>query len=320
MKIVFDHVESHERERLEEAFKGHELIFLNAPLSGTIPPDTEILSVFVDSKVTREMIESTPNLKCIATRSMGFDHIDREAAKGRVAVVAVPSYGVHTVAEFAFALLLSLVRKIEVSHARLKEGRVDHSASQGIDLFGKTLVVVGTGKIGKNMARYGKAFGMNVALCDAFPDVAFAAEIGSAYGELQSLVAHADVISLHVPLLPATAHMINESIFAKSKKGAILINTARGGVVDTAALKRALESGQIGGAGLDVFEGEAVLFGKDSTATPESDAAKALLQMPNVIMTPHIAYDTKEAKREILETSIGNITAFITGSPINKVV
>lgn len=326
MRIVFDKMEAHERDMVEAALSGHTLTFLDTPLTkdDVIPTDTDVLSVFVSSSVTRAHMEQAPQLKMIATRSMGYDHVDSIAAKERgVALSNVPAYGTHTVEEFAFALLLALSRKVYPAYLRLRdESRVDPISSEGFDLYGKTFGVVGTGKIGKNTARLGAAFGMQVILYDVVTDEAFAKEIAAPYESLESLVSKSDIISIHVPLLPTTTHLFNRDLFAKTKRGAYLINTSRGGVVDTVALLEALTRGHLRGAGLDVFEGEKELFGADAGAadlTAAAAAAHSLLAMPNVVMTPHIAYDTTEAKREIVKTALENITSFIGGTPKNTV-
>lgn len=326
MHIVFDKVEPRERLYAESLLKDHRLTFLDVAIGAEtpIPGDADIVCVFVSSRVVRAHMDQAPNLKLIATRSMGFDHIDLVTAKERgIAVATVPAYGVHTVAEFAFALLLSLSRNILPAHQTLKtERKVDAIATEGFDLYGKTLGVVGTGKIGKSVARIGKAFTMQILLNDAMKDDAFAQEIGASYVELAALMSQSDVISIHVPLLPATKHLINAEMLAQCRPSAILINTARGAVVDTVALRNALESGKLAAAGLDVFEGEKEVFGAEvgtHSMSTEAEAAIALLSMPNVIMTPHIAYDTREAKHEILETSLDAIVSFIAGQPKNLI-
>lgn len=332
MQIAFDAVEVGEEALYRKAFPDHELTFLDAPLRS--PHDdihaAEILSVFVSSSVTRDIIDSMPKLKSIVARSMGFDHIDRAAAKERhITVQYVPAYGARTVAEFAFALILALSRKAYSAYDRLRtEGTTDVKDFEGFDLAGKTLGVVGTGKIGKNMVRIGKGFDMHVLLCDAMPDELFAKEVGCDYCSLEQLVAESDVVSLHVPLLPHTKHLINESVLAKFKRGSYLINTARGGVIDTKALVQALKNGTLAGAGLDVVEGERALLdetsllGKDHNDVQEFQelvAAHALVDMPNVVMTPHIAFNSREAKREILDVTVKNILSFVTGAPENVV-
>lgn len=326
MHIVFDSVEQRARALIEKALAGHTLTFLDTALTKdhVLPADTEILSVFVSSSVTRAHMEQAPNLTHISTRSMGYDHIDCAAAKERgISVSYVPAYGAYTVAEFAFALLLGLSRKAYPAYMRLKgEGSVDAAASEGFDLHGKVFGVVGTGKIGKNAARIGKAFGMQIVLYDVMQDAQFAQDIGATYLPLEALVAQADIVSIHVPLLPTTEHLFNAALFAACKPDLVLINTSRGGVVDTIALRDALTSGHIGAAGLDVFEGEREIFGADkgkAALSPEAQAAHDIIERPNVLITPHIAYDTVEAKLEIVTTALEGIMAFIAGTPKNTV-
>jgi D-lactate dehydrogenase len=332
MRILFDKTEPAEQALYREMLTGHELVFLDSPIRAVVPElaTADILSVFVSSSVTKEMIAAAPALKCVVARSMGFDHIDRAACKERGIVVSyVPSYGTRTVAEFAFALLLALSRKAYAAYDRLRtDGTTDVKDFEGFDLAEKTIGVVGTGKIGKNMARIARGFDMTVILCDAYPDEAFSKEIGSSYCALEDLVSRCDVVSVHVPLMPQTQHLINADVLAKFKKGAYLINTSRGGIVDTRALVDALKNGQLGGAGLDVIEGERALMDETSLLSDEHKdvkefqelvAAHALLDMPNVILTPHIAFNTREAKREIAETAAKDILAFVNGAPVNAI-
>lgn len=332
MKIVFDAVEPGEEALYKEALTGHDLTFLNEPVRAPREDirEAEVFCLFVSSSATREIIDSMPNLKTIVARSMGYDHVDLAAAKERgITVQYVPAYGARTVAEFAFALILNLSRKAYAAYDRLREeGTTDVKDFEGFDLAGKTLGIIGTGKIGKNMARIAKGFDMQVVLCDAFPDEAFAKDMDSHYCTPEDLVAECDIVSIHVPLLPETKHMINAAVFAKFKPGSYLINTSRGGVVDTKALVEALKNGTVAGAGLDVIEGERALLDetallddehKDVQEFQELVAAHALVDMPNVIVTPHIAFNSREAKREILDVTVQNITSFIAGSPQNTV-
>ncbi len=332
MRILFDAVETDEQNFYRSELPEHELTFLDTPLTAVRDElqNADILSVFVSSSVTPEMIAAMPTVKAIATRSMGFDHIDKAACKERgITLTYVPSYGTRTVAEFAFSLILALSRKAYAAYDRLRtDGTTDVKDFEGFDLAGKTIGVVGTGKIGKNMARIARGFDMKVEICDSFPDESFAKEIGSTYCSLEELVAASDIISIHVPLMPQTQHLFNADILAKCKPGAYLINTSRGGVVDTKALVDALKRGHLAGAGLDVIEGERALMDETSLLSEshqdvnefqELVAAHALLDMPNVILTPHIAFNTKEAKREIATVTVANIQAAIAGTPQNTV-
>jgi len=287
--------------------------------------------VFVDYRITRDVLASVPNCKLIATRSAGYDHIDMDAARERgIEVVRVPHYGTRTVAEYAFALLFALSRHAFHAYGDLKDNDLpdDLSVYEGFDLCGKTLGVVGTGAIGKNVCEIGQGLGMNVVAYDVHPDEQFAATCDVTYGSLEMLLSLADVVTLHVPSIPATHHLIDETRFAQMKHGSYLINTARGEVVDTTALLKALQHGKLKGAGLDVLEGEHELFEEaELIARPGVDAAMwrqlvenhMLIGLPNVIVTPHIAFNTKEAKREITDTTIANITAWSNGRVQNRV-
>jgi D-lactate dehydrogenase len=325
MKIVFDAVEDDTRKLFEEELASHELVFLEQITPEVLQKvsDARILSVFVSSPLTRAHLEAVPTLGLIAARSTGFDHIDTAYAKERGIILAtVPSYGARTVAEYTFALILALSRKAYAAYDRLRmDGTTDVKDYEGFDLAGKRLGIIGTGTIGKNVARIARGFAMELALFDLRPDEAFAREIETSYTRLENLLGISDIISLHVPYLPATHHFVNEAFFAKCKEGSYLINTARGAIVDTPALVRALKEGRIAGAGLDVIEGERELLDetallsdehKDIEAFQRLVAAHALLGMPEkVIVTPHIAFNTREAKREIAMTTLQNIKTFI---------
>src|SRR5581483_4702440 len=289
-------------EKLKAA--GVEVAFSDSTLDKDhIPADTnfDIAGVFMVSHVDAATIGALPNLKCIATLTTGYDHIDLAAANARgISVSSVPAYGENTVAEFAFALILALSRKICEARARVRdEGKFTTDGLQGFDLAGKTLGVVGTGRIGKHAVRMGKGFGMKIVAFDVYHDDAFAAEMGFSYLSLEDLLAQSDIITIHCPYLPSTHHLINAKNIGLVKHGAYLINTARGAVVETAAMIGALTSGQLGGAGLDVLEEEAEMKAGEMKG-PEHD----LIQMPNVIVTPHNAFNTREAAFRILDTTI----------------
>jgi D-lactate dehydrogenase len=310
---------------------GIEVTFFEGIVDEThIPAQTDFgaLSVFVDSTLNRAVLDKFPNLKFIATRSTGFDHIDLEACKERNIVVStVPGYGANTVAEHAFGLLLALSKRIYDGYDQVREtGKFDPHALRGFDLMGKTLGVIGTGRIGKHAVQIGKGFGMSVIAHDAFPDEAYAKEAGIAYKSLPELLGESDVVTIHVPYMESTHHLINRESLASLKKGIIIINTSRGAVIETEALLEGLRSGQIGGAGLDVLEEEGVI--KDElnflvSGHPEGHnlmtalANHVLIDMPNVIVTPHSAFNTIEALRRIMDTTIANLTHFLEGKPEN---
>jgi D-lactate dehydrogenase len=293
-----------------------------------LAPDAEIISVFIYSEVTREVIDAMPNLRMIATRSTGYDHIDMNACAERGIIVSnVPRYGENTVAEHAFGLILALSRKIY--QAVLKTSRMDFSTTglRGFDLKGKTLGVVGAGAIGMHVIRIGKGFGMDVLAYDTKEQQLLAEVLGYRYVSLEELLSKSDVISLHVPLLPSTYHLINDDTIKFIKRGAILINTARGAIIDTGALVTALNEGIIAGVGLDVLEGEETIKEEAQLLAETIPVEKlrtmvqnyALLHRDNVIITPHIGFYSIEAEERIMDTTVSNIRAFREGNPENVV-
>lgn len=297
---------------------GVEVTFADGIVTGGQIPanaDFDILGVFMDSKVDATVIGGLPSVKFITTLSTGYDHIDLKAvAEKGIPVSSVPAYGENTVAEFAFALLLSLSRKIcEGRHRVREEMKFTTDGLKGIDLGGKTIGVIGTGHIGKHAIKMAQGFDMKVIAHDAYPDTAFAEKMGFTYLSLEDLLAQSDVVTIHCPYLPTTHHLINQNNVGLIKKGAYLINTARGAIVETAALTAALKSGQLGAAGLDVLEEEVAMKAGDMKADRD------LIEMPNVIVTPHDAFNTKEAFIRILDTTIDNIVAYVNGAPINVV-
>jgi D-lactate dehydrogenase len=276
------------------------------------------------------VFDAFPNLHYIMARSVGYDHIDIKEAKRRGIVVSnIPSYGDQTVAEFTFALILALSRKIFLSFDRIREtGSFSTEGLRGFDLEGKTLGVVGTGKIGKKVIELARCFRMNIIAFDLFPDVEFAKNSGFAYVSFDELLSQSDIVTLHVPYMKETHHLMNAESLAKMKKGSYLINTSRGGVVETQALMSALRGEHLAGAGLDVLEEELVIkdeleFIAKGNITEHNIktilANHVLINLPNVVITPHNAFNTREALLRILETSVHSIKGFIESSPINVV-
>tara|TARA_Y100000310_G_scaffold245721_1_gene250750 strand:- start:1301 stop:2323 length:1023 start_codon:yes stop_codon:yes gene_type:complete len=299
----------------------------------TIPPQTDYnaISVFVHSEIDRSVLDAFPNLKFITTRSTGYDHIDiAECGNRGIAVSNVPDYGKNTVAEFTFALMLAVMRKVYRGYNRVREtGKFTVEGLEGVDLGGKTLGVIGTGSIGRNVINIAKGFGMNVIATDVNPDEEYAKELGFEYKDLDTLFSQSDVVTFHVPYSENTHHMLNKENIMDTKPGAFIINTSRGGVIETEALVYALENKHLAGAALDVLEEEGII--KDEQhylleETPSQDELETLLgnhiliDMPNVIITPHNAFNTKEAKERILDTTVSNLLSFQDGNPINKVV
>lgn len=318
---------------MDEAFVGHELVYAHEVLKPeNVRPGqkAEIISSFISTQFNKQLLDKLPQLKFIATRSTGFDHIDLEECQKRgIQVANVPSYGENTVAEFTFGLMLDLLRKITLAYDRLRTtGSFSLEGLRGVDLKGLTLGVVGTGRIGRHVIRIAKGFEMNILACDVHPDQEFAQQFGFTYKELDAVLAEADVVTLHVPYMPSTHHLLNEERIWKMKKGAYLINTSRGGVVETNTLFRALADGRLSGAALDVLEEEGSIKEERQLVShghPKQETLKTLLanhvliDMENVIITPHNAFNTHGALKRILDTTIENIQSFIKGEPKNLV-
>ncbi len=337
MKILFFYNEDWEKDYFEKQIgEGFEVEFVKGVVQEHIDlkdDKVDILSVFVGSEIDGQVMDRFPNLKFIATRSTGFDHINIEEAKKRNIVISnVPTYGSHTVAEFAFALLLSLSRKIFPAYEQiLKKGSFSKEGLRGFDLAGKTIGVLGVGKIGRNIIKMAKGFDMKVIAFDVNKDDNLAKKIGFEYVDFDKLLSSSDIISLHLPYNPHTHHIINEENIAKIKKGAIIINTSRGGVIETSALTKALQEGILSGAGLDVLEAEIYmgnqigLLDDKSISDNKIDDMETILHNqylidnPNVIITPHNAFNTKEAIIRIFDTTIENIRAFEKGKVINEI-
>jgi D-lactate dehydrogenase len=288
----------------------------------------EILSVFIYSAVSAKLLRRLPRLRFVATRSTGFDHIDLAACrKRRITVSNVPSYGENTVAEHTFALILALSRNIHKAYVKTIKGDFSLEGLQGFDLKGKTLGVVGGGHIGLHVIKMAKGFGMEVLVHDVRKNVFLSEVLDFRYVPLETLLRRSDIVSLHVPHLPSTHHLMNRRAFALMKRGCLLINTARGGLVETEALVWALDQGIVGGAGLDVLEGEELvkeerqLLSKDFPKEKLATALRnhILLHRENVVITPHIAFDSREALSRILETTVSNIAGFLGGAAANVV-
>ncbi len=332
MKIAFFEIENWEKDYLKLKLKGFDLRFFEDKLSSRNLKkisDIEILSPFIYCAVNKKSIIFLKSLKYITTRSTGFDHIDLRTCKRKgIFVSNVPVYGENTVAEHTFALILALSRKICHSWEKTKKGDFSLDGLTGFDLKEKTLGVVGTGNIGKHVIRIAAGFEMNILSFDIKKNQKFAKKMGFKYVPLNYLFKNSDIITLHIPYNKITRHLVNLKSLKLFKNGCYLINTSRGGICDTTALLKGLEQGVFDGIGLDVLEEECFIKEERELLTSvfkkKYDLKIALenhilINKPNVIITPHNAFNSKEALIRILDTTIENIKAFAKGKPINSV-
>ena len=272
----------------------------------------------MNAEIDRAVVEGLVKrgIKVLAMRCAGYNNVDFKAAyECGLTVMRVPAYSPYAVAEHAAALLLTLNRKIHRAAARTRDFNFSLVGLTGFDLHGKTAGVVGTGRIGRIFAGICKGLGMKVIAYDAFPNPASGLE----YVPLERLLAEADIVSLHCPLMPETKHMINADTLSKAKPGIVLINTSRGGLVDSEALLAALRNGTVCGAGLDVYEEETEWFYEDrSDVTRQNKTLSLLVSMPNVIVTSHQAFLTHEALANIANTTLANLDAYFSGAPLDN--
>lgn len=278
--------------------------------------------VFVNDTVNAAVIDKLHEMgiNVLALRCAGFNNVDMKHAYGKIHVVRVPAYSPYAVAEHAMALLLASTRKIHKAFNRSKEFNFSLAGLTGFDLYGKTVGVIGTGKIGRIFVNICLGFGMKVLAYDKFPSKELESTAGVKYVELDELLAHSDIISLHCPLTEETQHLIGKEAIDKCKKGVVLINTSRGALVDSEALLAGIKSRQIGAACLDVYEEESDWFFEDNSANiMEDDTLARLISMPNVIVTSHQAFLTEEALENIAETTVDNIISLLkTGQCPNE--
>ncbi len=302
----------------------HELRFLQDRLTlatVALAEGCEAVCVFVNDTVDAAVLAAlaAQGTRLVATRSTGFNHIDAVAAeKLGIAVVRVTDYSPYSVAEFAVGLLLAVNRKIARASTRTRDGNFELDGLMGFDLHGKTVGVVGTGKIGLIFAQIMRGFGCTVVGHDPYPTPAFET-LGGRYLPVADLLACCDVVSLHCPLMAANHHIVDAAALAGVKRGCILVNTSRGGLIDTEAAVQALKTGQLGGLAIDVYEQEASLFFQDLSSTIiTDDLIQRLVSFPNVIVTGHQAFFTQEAIGQIMATTIESISAFEDGAPLSN--
>jgi len=328
MRIAVFSTRPYDRQFLDQANgdRRHDLHYLESRLEpGTVATagGCQAVCAFVNDRLNAEVVRGLHGLgvRLLVLRSAGFNHVDLAvAAELGMAVGRVPEYSPHAVAEHTAALLLTLNRKIHRAHARVREGNFALEGLLGFDLHGRTVGVVGTGKIGRCFARIMRGFGCEVLASDPQPHPD-ALALGVRYVPLAELLSRSDIVSLHCPLTPATRHLVNAAALAQMKRGAMLLNTSRGAVVDTPAVVAALKSGHLGYLGLDVYEEEADLFFRDlSDSALEDDVFARLLTFPNVVITGHQAFFTEDALRAIAETTIANVDSFVAeGRPLYPV-
>lgn len=304
----------------EEA--GHELTFLEARLrkdTVTLAKGFEAVCVFVNDALDAEVVAALAEggTRVVALRCAGFNNVDLEACKEKgLTVVRVPAYSPNAVAEHTVALLLALNRQIHRAYNRVREGNFALEGLIGFDMIGKTAGVIGTGKIGAAVCRILQGFGCRVLAHDPFPNES----LGLEYVDLDRIYAEADIVTLHLPLSKESHHLIGADAIAKMKDGVVLINTSRGGLLDTRAVIEGLKSGKIGRLGLDVYEEEGPLFFENhSDGVLHDDVFARLLTFPNVLITGHQAFLTTEALTQIAETTLGNLAAFASGETTNAV-
>jgi len=327
MKIAFFDIQPCEQELICQKFKKNQVLYSTQSINKVSLKqfsEVEVLSVFVYSKLDAKIIAQFPNLKLIATRSTGFDHIDLNyCKKHQITVCNVPSYGENTVAEHAFTLISAISRRLQATILRANKKNYTLDGLRGFDLHGKTIGVIGAGRIGKNVIKIAKGFGMEILAYDIDKDTLLAEVLDFKYTTLGNLIKQSDIITLHAPYNEKTHHLINSKNIKKMKKGVVLINTARGGLIDTNALLWALDKGIISAAGLDVLEEENLILNSKLTTEEKKNPMLAknrkLLTNPNVLFTPHNAFNTEEAIDRITGTTIENIINFYKNDPENVV-
>ncbi|OGK64612.1 hypothetical protein A2209_03205 [Candidatus Roizmanbacteria bacterium RIFOXYA1_FULL_41_12] len=318
MKIAFFEVTPTDKAFFEKHLSSHELYFDKNPLNldnYEVAKNAQIISVFISSKIDANLLQKLPQLKGIATRSTGTDHIDLEACKQQKMVVkSVPTYGVNTVAEHTIALILTLSRKIYQSITQTRQGNFANKGLKGFDLAGKTLGIIGLGNIGTRVAELAQAFKMKVLVYTRTAKPLAGVE----FVDLNTLLNKSHVITLHTPLTPGTKHIINTQNIKEIRKGALLINTARGPLIETEAIMKALQEDTLAGVALDVLEEEQAIKEEREIITEEYIELSSvktlllnhvLLDMPNVVITPHNAFNSREALLEINQQTLENINS-----------
>ncbi len=331
MKISFFSMKNYEKESFQQLIQSQpeqttdEFDFIDLPLNEKtvhLAQNSQVVCAFVSDCLNKAVLSALKNfgIQLICLRSAGFNHVDLQAAQNlNLPVVRVPEYSPHAVAEHALALILGLNRKTHRSYLRIKELNFQLDGLVGFDLFGKTLGVIGTGKIGSCLCKIGLGLGMKIIAFDKSPSEELK-KLGVEYFPLDKIYSDSDIISLHVPLQTETFHLIDSLAFQKMKTGVMIINTGRGALINTKALIQNLKNKKIGSAGLDVYEEEEGIFFQNlENQGLQDDILARLLTFPNVLITSHQAFLTTEALRNIAQTTLSNIASFKAGKTINQV-
>jgi D-lactate dehydrogenase len=323
MKVAVFSTKSYDRQFLEveNSVHGHELVFFEPRLTdktASLAAGYPAVCVFINDTLNGETLRAiaAQGVKLIALRSAGFNHVDlKVAATLGLTVVRVPAYSPYAVAEHATALILALNRKIYRAYNRVRDDNFSLEGLLGFDLHGSTVGVVGTGKVGQCFAQIMHGFGCRLLAYDPYPNEV-CQQLGVVYVDLPALLAASDIVSLHCPLTPANYHLINAEALGQMKPGVMLINTSRGALLDTAAVIEGIKDRQVGYLGIDVYEQEEALFFEDlSNTVIQDDTFQRLQSFPNVLITAHQAFFTRDALKNIAETTLTNITAFAEGRP-----
>jgi D-lactate dehydrogenase len=325
MKIAVFDTHAFDRQALQQANQdyNHDMVFLEpklGPSTARLADGFPAVCSFVNDRVDSETLRvlKAHGTSLVLLRSAGFNHVDLEIArKLGMTVLRVPEYSPNAVAEHAVAMILTMNRKIHKSYNRVRELNFSLDGLVGFDLYGKTIGIVGTGRIGATLARIMNGFGCKILAFDLSQNAELTTKFGLQYVNLDDLLSKSDIISLHVPLTQQTRHLLDKKAFSKMKKGVMLVNTSRGGLIETPALIAALKTGAIGFAGLDVYEEEEGVFFQDlSESGLDDDVLARLLTFPNVLITSHQAFLTHEALANIAATTLGNASAFEAGRPL----
>lgn len=303
--IVFLEVDPEDEARVQSAFPEAIVIAENNKDEGVIDElvDAEVISCFIYSKFDAAALDKLPNLKLLCTRSVGCDHIDLQACKDRgITVCNVPDYGSHVISEHVFALLLGTLRHVHTADERVEGGEFDYSGLRGVALKEKTIGIVGTGKIGRTVAKIAYGFGMKILAYDRCRVLELTDYLHAEYTDLDDLLARSDIITLHLPVTEDTTHVIDAEAFGKMKDGVILVNTARGALINSPDLLEAVKSGKVAHALLDVLENE-----------KNYEENKELINHPNVVTTPHIAFYADDSMRNMFEDCFTSIREYLNG-------